>query len=65
MEEVLAIGQAYHQTCFTCGALGDGSKFEGCGKVLSRDQYLEGQSRPFCKNCYQKNFSNKGLQPSA
>lgn len=55
-EEVLAIGQSYHQTCFTCGALGDRSKSEGCGKVLTRDIYVEGQGRPFCKNCYQKNF---------
>ena len=65
MEEVLAIGNSFHPTCFTCGALGDGSSKEGCGKVLTRDQYLDGQGRIFCKNCYNKIFSNKGLQPSA
>jgi cysteine/glycine-rich protein len=65
MEEVLAIGHSFHPSCFTCGALGDGSSKEGCGKVLTRDQYLDGQGRPFCKNCYNKVFSSKGQQPSA
>ena len=39
-EEVLAIGSSYHQSCFTCGALGDGSKFEGCGNNTISYIYL-------------------------
>ena len=50
-EEVHAMNQYWHKSCFKCGAKGVAG---GCKKVLSLDSYKEHHSEPFCKTCFVK-----------
>jgi len=55
-EEVIAIGQVWHNTCFTCG----GANKDGCGRVLQRDGYSDHGSQPYCKACFAKLHKTQG-----
>jgi NAD-dependent SIR2 family protein deacetylase len=57
MEEMVAVGRVWHSSCFTCG----GSKGDGCGRVLKRDDYLDHENQPYCNACYGKLFRPKGF----
>jgi len=52
MEEIIAIGQSWHSTCFCCG----GTNSDGCKRKLVRDNYTEKDGMPYCKACYDKLF---------
>mmetsp|Transcript_7358 Transcript_7358/g.10958 ORF Transcript_7358/g.10958 Transcript_7358/m.10958 type:complete len:518 (-) Transcript_7358:204-1757(-) len=56
-EEIRAVGHVWHVSCFTCG----GSNKDGCGRVLTRDKYLDHESEPYCPACYNKLFRPKGF----
>jgi len=56
-EEIIAVGQVWHDKCFTCS----GKNGDGCGKVLHRDGYLDHGSQPYCQACYNKLFRTKGF----
>jgi hypothetical protein len=38
-----------------------GSKKDGCGRVLTRDKYLDHDNEPYCSACYSKLFRPKGF----
>lgn len=38
-----------------------GSKKDGCGRVLTRDKYLDHANEPYCSACYSKLFRPKGF----
>lgn len=59
MEEVIAVGRVWHNTCFTCG--GTNSSGLGCKKTLRRDDYVDHENQPFCLACYAKLFRPKGF----
>eukprot|EP01034_Spumella_vulgaris_P031297 gene31297-38668_t len=57
MEEIIAVGQVWHNSCFCCGGLhGD-----GCNKTLTRDNYVDHNQQPYCNSCYNKQFRTKGF----
>lgn len=56
-EEIIAVGQCWHDKCFTCS----GKNNDGCKKVLHRDGYLDHDSQPYCQACYNKLFRTKGF----
>lgn len=58
VEELIAVGRVWHNTCFTCG--GTSKEKDGCGKVLKRDNYLDHCNQPYCTTCHAKNFKPKG-----
>ena len=57
MEEVIAVGRIWHNSCFTCGGT---SNLGGCGRVLTRDGYVDHENNPFCMACHSKLFRPKG-----
>eukprot|EP01039_Chlorochromonas_danica_P008660 gene8660-9541_t len=56
MEEIVALGEHWHDKCFTCG----GKNKDGCGKILKRDGYVDHGGMPYCTPCYNKLFRPKG-----
>lgn len=56
-EEVIAVGNVWHKTCFTCG----GKNSDGCNRVLKLDGYLDHDKQPYCNACFNKNFRTKGF----
>ena len=38
-----------------------GSKKDGCGRVLTRDKYVDHDNEPYCSACYSKLFRPKGF----
>jgi hypothetical protein len=50
-EEVTAINQTWHKSCFRCG--GKAGPL-GCKKVLTLDAYVEHLVDPYCKFCFAK-----------
>jgi hypothetical protein len=57
MEEVVAIGEVWHDKCFTCG----GKNEDGCSKMLKLDGYVDHGGQPYCNACYSKLFRPKGF----
>lgn len=53
-EELLALGQTWHSTCFCCG--GKGGNPEACGKVLNLRNFVEKEKEPYCAGCANKLF---------
>jgi NAD-dependent SIR2 family protein deacetylase len=56
-EELIAVGQVWHDKCFTCG----GKNNDGCGRVMKRDGYVDHSGQPYCSACYNKLFRTKGF----
>ena len=54
---MIAVGQIWHNDCFTCGGKND----DGCKRVLKRDGYLDHDSQPYCNSCFSKLFRTKGF----
>jgi len=57
MEEVIAVGKVWHDSCFTCG----GSNTDGCKRVLKRDGYQDHDNMPYCNACFSKLFKPQGF----
>lgn len=57
MEEMLALNQSWHKSCFTCGL----QKGDGCGRTLQKGTFVDHQETPYCNTCYNKNFKLKGF----
>ena len=38
-----------------------GKKKDGCGRVVTRDKYLDHGNEPYCSGCYSKLFRPKGF----
>lgn len=59
-EEMIAINQTWHLTCFTCG----GTNKDGCRKVLKRNGYVDHDSQPYCPACHSKLFRSTSPSPA-
>jgi hypothetical protein len=57
MEEIIAVGRVWHNSCFVCG----GTKGDGCKRSLTRDNYVDHENHPYCNPCYSKLFRPKGF----
>ena len=51
VEELLALNQTWHKSCFRCGCT---QKGDGCNKLLSLDNYRVHGKHPFCGACHRK-----------
>jgi cysteine/glycine-rich protein len=61
MEAMVVQGQTWHKTCFTCGGSGD----LGCKRNISNLDYTVEQGNPYCRACFQRNFTPLGAASSA
>ena len=58
MEEIVALGSTWHKSCFSCGATSD--PMDGCNRILSLATYMDNKKKPYCKACFDRNFTPKG-----
>jgi cysteine and glycine-rich protein len=58
VEEVVALGNIWHKSCFKCGGVGT---TDGCGRTMTLDKYLDHDGQPYCNSCYSKQFKPKGF----
>jgi cysteine/glycine-rich protein len=49
-------GRSWHKTCFQCGGNGE----LGCKRNVSSMDYCQDSGNPYCKACFQKNFTPLG-----
>eukprot|EP00241_Pyramimonas_parkeae_P001416 CAMPEP_0114231548 /NCGR_PEP_ID=MMETSP0058-20121206/4110_1 /TAXON_ID=36894 /ORGANISM="Pyramimonas parkeae, CCMP726" /LENGTH=540 /DNA_ID=CAMNT_0001342919 /DNA_START=38 /DNA_END=1660 /DNA_ORIENTATION=+ len=56
MEQMLALNSVWHKACFRCA---------GCNRTLPAGSYLDHDSDPYCKSCYDKQFRPKGYHAGA
>ena len=59
VEEVLATGLIWHQSCFQCGGVNDEV---GCHRVLGREDFLQDRGIPFCKACFSRRITPKNFE---
>lgn len=59
VEEVLATGFIWHQSCFQCGGV---NEEVGCHRVLGREDFLQDRGIPFCKACFSRRITSKNFE---
>lgn len=50
-EELRAINNIYHKSCFRCGGIDDE---QGCNRVLTLSDFVQHSGLPFCNACFNK-----------